>query len=141
MLVALDKTMSQNEFRTLRGFLEGEEDEEETTFSHSATLRIFGSIPDLNEISRIIGLEPTNKHLKGERKGHRSPPYESDMWSYTAPVPEGEPLHIHIDDLWSKIRSKKEYLLELKRNLDIDIFLGYRSNHDYAGVEVPHTSL
>jgi len=63
------------------------------------------------------------------------------MWSYTSPVKESEPLHVHIDSLWNTFREHKEYLLELKKDLTVDVFLGYRSNCDHAGVEVPHQSL
>jgi hypothetical protein len=63
------------------------------------------------------------------------------MWSFTAPVNQTEPLHVHIDTLWSAFRARKDYLLQLKRQLKVDIFLGYRSNCDHAGIEVPHHSL
>ena len=63
------------------------------------------------------------------------------MWSYTSLVKESEPLHVHIDSLWNTFREHKEYLLELKKDLTVDVFLGYRSNCDHAGVEVPHQSL
>jgi hypothetical protein len=63
------------------------------------------------------------------------------MWSYTAPVKETEPLHVHIDTLWNTFRARKPYLLQLKHDLTVDVFLGYRSNCDHAGVEVPHQSL
>jgi hypothetical protein len=35
----------------------------------------------------------------------------------------------------------KDYLLKLKENLTVEVFLGYRSNSDTAGVEVPHQSM
>lgn len=63
------------------------------------------------------------------------------MWSYTAPVDENERLHVHIDALWNTFREQKQYLLELKEILTVDVFLGYRSNSDTAGVEVPYQSL
>ena len=63
------------------------------------------------------------------------------MWSYTPPISKNEPLQIHIDTLWNTFRQHKDYLLELKQNLRVDVFLGYRSNCDNAGVEIPHTSL
>ena len=56
-------------------------------------------------------------------------------------IPESEQLSIHIDALWNQIRAHKKYLLELKKSLTVDVFLGYRSNCDHAGVAVPHTSL
>jgi hypothetical protein len=63
------------------------------------------------------------------------------MWRYTPPVKESEPLHVHIDALWNTFKGKKEYILRLKHDLTVDVFLGYRSNCDHAGVEVPYQSL
>ena len=63
------------------------------------------------------------------------------MWSYTAPVNKTEPLHVHIDALWGTFRDRKQYLLQLKHGLKVDVFLGYRSNCDNAGVEVRYESL
>jgi hypothetical protein len=63
------------------------------------------------------------------------------MWCYTASVKENEALSVHIDALWNTFRKRKQYLLQLKRGLAVDVFLGYRSNCDHAGVEVPHQSL
>ena len=131
----------EEEFRTLKGFLNREERAEETYFAYSATLRIFGDIADLDEISEKLQLQPSKTHRKGEMRGPRSVPYKHDMWSYMPAVPEEEPLHKHIDALWTVLRPHKDYLLELKKTLTVDVFLGYRSNCDMAGLEVPHTSL
>ena len=132
-------------FRTLRGFLSGEEKNEESYFAYKASLSIFGHIADLEEITLRLGVVPTNTHRQGDRQGDRrapnSPPYKHDMWRYDAPVKETEPLHIHIDTLWNTFRERKEYLLQLKQSLTVDVFLGYRSNCDHAGVEVPYQSL
>ena len=63
------------------------------------------------------------------------------MWSYSVDLPESELPEKHISALWSKLKPHKEYLLELKKTLSIDVFMGYRSNHDWAGFEVPPESL
>lgn len=128
-------------FRTLRGFIAGQEPDEETYFAYSATLRLSGAIPDLDELTRRLGVRPTHAHRKGDKKGPRSPGFREDMWSYTAPLPEAEPLAAHIDALWATFRGHRDYLLGLKETLALTVFLGYRSNCDHAGVEVPHTSL
>jgi hypothetical protein len=57
------------------------------------------------------------------------------------PVNKSEPLHVRIDSLWSVFRERKEYLIQIKERLTVDVFLGYRSNCDHAGVEVPYRSL
>jgi Domain of unknown function (DUF4279) len=54
---------------------------------------------------------------------------------------ESEPLEKHIDTLWALIKPHKHYLLELKKLVTVDVFLGYRSDCETAGFELPHTSL
>jgi Domain of unknown function (DUF4279) len=120
----------------------GEVQEEEIHFAYSATLRIFGAIADLDEITQRLGVAPSETHRKGDHGwGPSLPPYKHDMWSYNAPVKKTEPLHVHIDTLWNTFRERKEYLLQLKQDLTVDVFLGYQSNCDHAGVEVPYQSL
>lgn len=131
----------EKSFRTPRGFLAGAESEEEPYFAFSASLRIFGDIPNMGEISAALCLQPTHSHRKGEKRGSRSSAYRHDMWSYSPPVDKRESLHQHIDALWLKLKPHRQYLLDLKKSLNVDVFLGYRSNCDTAGIEIPHTSL
>ena len=63
------------------------------------------------------------------------------MWLFQPPMEESEPLHKHIDALWLALKPHKRYLLELKKSFAVDVFLGYRSNCDHAGLEVPYSSL
>ena len=56
-------------------------------------------------------------------------------------MPEERPLAVHIDTLWAHLKPHQDYLRSLKRHLTVDVFLGYRSNSDTAGLEVPHTCL
>jgi hypothetical protein len=63
------------------------------------------------------------------------------MWSCSPPLGRERELAEHIDALWNDIRHAKAYLLDLKKTATVDVFLGYRSNIDQAGVQVPHTSL
>jgi hypothetical protein len=117
-------------------------DGEKIYFAYSADLRIFGDIPSLDEITQRLGLEPTESHKKGTRGwGPKLAAYKHDMWSYHAQVNESEPLHTHIDALWKTLAGHREYLVGLKERLTVDVFLGYRSNGDHAGVEVPYHSL
>jgi len=127
---------------TPQGCSSGKEQQEEIYFAYSATLRVFGNISDLDEITRRLGIAPSDTHRKGDRGwGPNLAPYKHDMWSYNAPVKKTEPLHVHIDTLWNTFRDRKEYILHLKQDLTVDVFLGYQSNCDHAGVEVPYQSL
>jgi len=118
-----------------------EEPGEGTFFRYSATLRIFGNISSIDELTETLGVSPTYAHRRREKRGPHSQPFKHDMWMYEVPVPGAEPLHVHIDELWRVFKDRKSYLLQLKKELTVDVFLGYRSNSDNAGVEVPAKSL
>lgn len=113
----------------------------EPEFSYSAALRIFGDIKDLAAITQRLGLVPSHVHKRGERPGPRSPEYKHDMWEYTAPVAEQEPLHVHIQSLWEAIISQVGYLKELKKQVTVDVFCGFRTNCRVSGLEIGHESL
>lgn len=128
-------------FRTLRGFLIGEEPDEENYYCYSATLRIHGNDIPFEEIGRCLGVHPTATHRQGERRGPNSPPYRDDAWHYSPAIPEDKPLECHIEALWQVVRPHVAYLKELKQRFRIDVFCGYRSNCDMAGFEVSYRCL
>lgn len=136
-----DEELPHEVFRTLKGFLSGKEPDEDNYTAYSATLRISGKELDFDDITNKLKLAPTSVHRKGERKGPRSPAYRDDMWLYTPPVDEQMELSHHIDALWARIENAKQYLIEMKEAATVDVFLGYRSNIDHAGIEVPYTCL
>jgi len=115
------------------------ESDESNYFAYSATLRILGENLDFERITKGIGVRPTETVHKGEKRGTR--PILHDLWMFSPDVSEERPLSEHIDTLWIQIQPAQEYLLSLKEEATVNVFLGYRSNCDHAGVEVPHSSL
>jgi hypothetical protein len=107
----------------------------------SASLRIFGQLGDPHKITRLLGVEPTHWHRRGDRWPPRARPYEHDMWLYEAPVPEDRPLTEHLEALWQTFRPHVQSLKKLKERLNVDIFCGYRSNCGSAGFVVDHRAL
>jgi hypothetical protein len=134
-------TNDQKSFRTLRGFLDRHEPDEENYFHFSATLRISGEDLPFDEICQRLGIEPTYSHRKGDRRAPTSPPFQDDAWHLQPSVPETDPLDQHILALWKLIQPHVEYLKLLKRNSSVNVFCGYRSNCDLAGFEVSHEAL
>ena len=128
-------------FRTLRGFLRGEEPDEPTYFAYGAGLRIHGDGLPLDEIAKRLGVEPTHVHRKGEKRGPRSPGYGDDAWHFESPLAETEPLERHLEALWAVVKPHVGYLKSLKRQFKVDVFCGYRSNCDHAGIQLPHSCL
>jgi Domain of unknown function (DUF4279) len=110
-------------------------------YAYSATLRISGTIDDLDGLSTALGLAPSHTHRRGERAGHPSQGYKDDAWHYTVPIQEERPLDEHIQALWGVLKPHRDYLLELSRTLDIDVFCAYRTNHWGAGIHVLPESL
>ena len=128
-------------FRTLRGFLNGEEPAGENYFCFSATLRIHGENLPFDELTHRLAVQPTRTRRKGERPGPRSPEYRDDAWHFQPAVAETAPLDQHLAALWRVVQPHVEYLKSIKRCFRLDVFCGYRSNCDHAGFEVSHTSL
>ena len=118
-----------------------EPEEESYWFRYSADLRIFGQIPNLDEITATLGLSPAHTHKRGDRRSSRSQPFEHDMWLYASPVPDDRPLDVHIQTLWSHIKPHRGFLICLKERLTVDVFCGYRTNCGTAGFEISHRSL
>jgi uncharacterized protein (TIGR02996 family) len=109
-------------------------------FRHSATLRIWGDVSDLDAISRRLGVVPTQVHRKGERQGRR-PAFVHDQWSYTAPVPDERPLEEHLLALWQLIQGHVAYVKVLKRTLNINVVCSYHDNNQTPGFQVGHECL
>jgi hypothetical protein len=128
-------------FRTLKGAMRGEEPDEPTYFAFMASLRIHGDALPFEEITSRLGVQPTMIHRKGERRAPNSPAYLDDAWHFQPALPESAPLEHHIDALWRVVKPHVEYLKSLKETYKVDVFCGYRSNCDHAGIEVPHTCL
>ena len=137
----MNDSSEERGFRTLRGFLDGDEAAVENYFHFSATLRIRGNGVPFEQIEQRLGFAPTLRHRAGERLRPNSPPSREDAWHYQVPLAETEPLGAHLDELWRTIKPHVDYLKSLKNQFRIDVFCGYRSNCDMAGFEVPHQSL
>jgi hypothetical protein len=128
-------------FRTLRGFLNGDEPDEANYFYFSAALRVHGDDLPFDEISQRLGVQPTHLHRKGERPGLNPPSYRDDAWHFQPTLPDTEPLERQIEALWQVVKPAIEYLKALKGRFRVDVFCGYRSNCDRAGFEVSHKCL
>jgi hypothetical protein len=108
---------------------------------YSASLRVFGQIFDFDSISNILGLQPSHTHKCGELSRSKKP-CPADAWIYDVQVADEQPLDAHIQELWSKLKGRKEELLALKAQLlKVDVFLGYRSDCPWDGFEVSPKSL
>ena len=130
---------SEKSYSRLQDFLENGEEDVLLHFAYSATLRIMGENVPFDEIEHILNLKGSHKHRKGDKRGKGV--YREDLWSLESPLSEEKPLEKHLDWLWEHLKQHKNYLLRLKQKHRLDIFAGYRSNCDHAGIEIPIESM
>jgi hypothetical protein len=106
-----------------------------------ATLRIAGDGLDFGEISRTLGLTPTETRRMGTSPDSHKQSRKHDLWLYTAPVARECPLDKHIMALWDAVRPQLAYLARLKKRFKVDVFCGYRSNSCTGGFNVDQRCL
>lgn len=125
-------------------FVEDEIKDEPLYFAFSASFRIMGDKVPFEEIEDTLRLSASHKHQKGElpdKKRSEIWRFQEDAWIIKSPLPEEEKLERHLNWLWETLSPHKAYILKLKDRFRIDIFAGYRSNCDQAGVEIPIESM
>ncbi len=119
--------------------------DKELYFNYSASLRIFGKNLNFELINNTLNILPTYMHKQGDYYNlngrNIGVPFDNDMWSYSAAISEEKCLDEHIQSLWKILKKHKEFLLNLKEKYTVDIFCGYRTNCDHAGLEISPESL
>jgi hypothetical protein len=120
---------------------EGSRAEQNPFFEHSATLRIFGSIPSLEELTARLGLTPTHAHRCNEWNASTRSFFENDMWQFTAPIPRASAMDAHISSLWSHRRDRVDEIHLLKEQLTVDLFCTYLSDCSTAGLSLSSESV
>ena len=102
--------------------------------SYSASFRIIGEELPFEEIESTLNLTATYKHRKGDKRGTHV--LQDDRWTLESLLPEAEELGAHLEWLWSKLSSQKQYLVDLKDKYHLDVFAGYRSDCDHCGTVI-----
>jgi hypothetical protein len=91
----------------------------------SVTLAIYRDELVPREISRILGVEPTSCHLRGERRGpFRSPPYQSGAWFLKERGREVESAEVIVDRLFKRLPEDPAIWGDLKLQHDIQLRFG-----------------
>jgi len=102
--------------------------------SYGASFRIIGEDLPFEEIESTLGFVATYKHRKGNKRGTHV--LEDDRWTLESPLSEDKELGEHLEWLWSKLLSQKQYLVGLKDKHHLDVFAGYRSDCDHCGTVI-----
>ena len=116
-------------------------DDEPIYQAFTASLRIHAIELPFDEITRVLGVQPTMQRKRGDCRRPGSRPYKDAAWHFRPDVPEEQELSEHLRALWGVIKPHVRYLRDLKARARVDIFCGYRSNHGGAGFEVAPDAL
>ena len=100
----------------------------------SASIRIFGTIRDLNSITKSLGVQPSHTHRKGE-PASRSVNYRHDGWILTAAVRRDRKLSEHLRWLQRRFKRNEKGLRQLSQQYDVDLYCSYHSNYDQGSLE------
>ena len=95
-----------------------------------------GLIPD--EITALLGCQPTDSHIKGEKKGPRSPGYSTGAWFLKV---RGEPPNtpeILTRKLLMMVPSSPEIWEQLKTRFDVQIRYGIHISGWNKGFGLPN---
>lgn len=115
------------------------------------SFRVTGDELEPSEISKILEMEPTISHKKGDanmglsKKGKviNYAPHRTGLWSLESGLPETNSLEKHILWLVERLDPVKNRIGELaKGKYKIEFFCGYFfSNHTQAGIELSSITL
>lgn len=81
------------------------------------------------EVSRLLGMEPTASHRRGDdrvgRPGERYSEYSEGLWAWRPGVSESEPLAVHLLAVVDVLEPKTATLQRLRKmGLRMDVFIG-----------------
>ena len=93
----------------------------------TASLRITAIDLDPLMVSRVLGVDPSYSHRRGDahegRAGRRYAPLAEGMWSLQSPVPDDEPIDAHIMSILAMVETSKLAVIQAHGHR-VDIFVG-----------------
>ncbi|MEW6251096.1 MAG: DUF4279 domain-containing protein [Planctomycetota bacterium] len=100
-----------------------------------ASFRLMGGSLDPQAVTRMLGIEPSNAHRRGDPgRGRRSPPYREGLWSLRAPLDQTAPLEEHLNWLLDRLEGKRSEIEEFVRNgCRTDFYVGYSIDSGQGG--------
>lgn len=109
-----------------------------------AAFRVMGPNLDPAEISRLLELEPTESHRRGDprfgKSGQRYSDFSEGLWGWRPALSDNEPFAEHLDALLNVLEPKAAVLQQL-RDLDLrlDFFVGVFGSEGNFVLVLEHT--
>ena len=117
-----------------------------TKFQESyATLRISGDNLNPEEITELLGCQPSHAHIKGEqtidKKTNRIYTAKTGMWRVTAISRQPADFDAQIDEILQKLSSDLTVWAAIGQRFEIDLFCGLFMAESNEGISLSLASL
>lgn len=90
----------------------------------NVTLAFYGEGLEPDEITRILGVEPTRSHRRGDRIGPKSQPFPKGAWLLTEHGRDAETAEVIIDRVLKRLPEDVEIWRDLRTRYDIQLRFG-----------------
>lgn len=97
----------------------------------TATLRIYGAALKPEEVTRILGVEPTDSWEEGS-PGYKGLPRSKGMWMLESSTAHAAAMEEHLSELLSKTSPSNDAWRGLCRRFSCDVFVGAWMDSDNA---------
>ncbi len=93
----------------------------------TVTLRVFGDDLEPNEVSTLLGCEPSGSYRKGDpiSPGRSEAQRRYGMWRLKSDDAEPEAYDVQIQSLLAKVTADLQVWLALGKRYQVDLFCGY----------------
>lgn len=115
---------------------------------HAVSIRIIGDGLDPNEITKLLNIEPSEAHKKGDENVKKSKsgklmvfsPFDTGLWAYSSCEDKEVSLESHIKCLLTVFEPSWEKLKDIcNRGYRIDLFCGvFSSSNGQTGISIGH---
>jgi hypothetical protein len=103
----------------------------------NVTLALYNEELEPQEIGRALGVEPTNAHRLGERRGPSTPPAPSGAWLLKSRGRDAEPAQAVIDRLLKQLPEDPAVWRDLRMRHDIQVRFGLHMTGWNKGLSIP----
>ena len=119
------------------------QNEESNYFNFSVSFRIMDVPQYHDQIEEVTGLKATHAHCKGEsRDKHNRIKWDNDIWILESQLKKDSNFNKHIEWIYNQIFPHVRYFRALqKKNANIDLYCGYRSDCDNGGFTLTPESI
>jgi hypothetical protein len=108
------------------------------------TIRISSEVLTPQEITGVLGLQPSKALEKGARAivdNPRSAILTHAVWLLESGLPSASSLEAHIEALLDMVEGRADALEQLAKTCDIEFFLGFSSDNGQGGFTIEHDVL